>query len=60
VNGFTHLNLTKLDVLSDLSEIKVGVAYKLGDKTMTSTVPSDIESLEKVGGRAGVGRGRLG
>jgi len=24
VNGFTHLNLTKLDVLSDLKEIKVG------------------------------------
>lgn len=24
VNGFTHLNLTKLDVLSDLDEIKVG------------------------------------
>lgn len=23
INGFTHINLTKLDVLSDLSEIKV-------------------------------------
>ena len=23
INGFTHLNLTKLDVLSDLPEIKV-------------------------------------
>lgn len=24
INGLTHLNLTKLDVLSDLEEIKVG------------------------------------
>jgi adenylosuccinate synthase len=24
INGFSHLNLTKLDVLSDLKEIKVG------------------------------------
>ncbi len=28
INGFTHLNLTKLDVLSDLPEIKVGAVSK--------------------------------
>ncbi len=27
INGFTHLNLTKLDVLSDLEEIKVSVTF---------------------------------
>ena len=55
INGFTHLNLTKLDVLSDLAEIKVGVEYKLNGKSMTSTVPADIESLEKVRSVAGGG-----
>ena len=30
INGLTHLNLTKLDVLSDLDEIPVGVKYQLG------------------------------
>eukprot|EP00878_Enallax_costatus_P011072 GHUV01011564.1.p1 GENE.GHUV01011564.1~~GHUV01011564.1.p1 ORF type:complete len:404 (+),score=52.91 GHUV01011564.1:45-1256(+) len=48
INGFTHLNLTKLDVLSDLEEIKVGVAYKVNGKTFTSSVPASIEDLEKV------------
>ncbi len=27
INNFTYLNLTKLDVLSTLDEIKIGVAY---------------------------------
>ena len=27
INGYSSLNLTKLDVLSDLDEIKIGVAY---------------------------------
>lgn len=27
LNGYTHLNLTKLDVLDDFDEIKIGVAY---------------------------------
>jgi len=29
INGFTHLNLTKLDVLTGLKEIKLGVKYHL-------------------------------
>ncbi|KAG0487258.1 hypothetical protein HPP92_009353 [Vanilla planifolia] len=28
INGFSSLNLTKLDVLSEFSEIKIGVSYK--------------------------------
>jgi adenylosuccinate synthase len=28
INGLTHLNITKLDVLSDLDEIKIGVGYR--------------------------------
>lgn len=30
INGYDSLNLTKLDVLDDLAEIKVAVAYKIG------------------------------
>jgi adenylosuccinate synthase len=30
LNGFTHLNLTKLDVLSDLKEIKAGTGTLSG------------------------------
>ena len=29
INGFTHINLTKLDVLSGLPTLEIGVAYKL-------------------------------
>jgi len=46
INGFTHINLTKLDVLSKLPEIKVGVGYKVDGKVLTS-VPSDLGTLER-------------
>lgn len=49
INGFTQLNLTKLDVLDGLDEIKVGVTYhdgKTGEKL--STVPADIDTLARV------------
>ncbi|KAB8238300.1 hypothetical protein ETB97_011719 [Aspergillus alliaceus] len=49
INHYTALNLTKLDVLDDFDEIKVGVAYILPDGTRTeNTVPADSEVLEKV------------
>jgi len=48
INGFTHINLTKLDVLSGLDELKVGVAYKMPDGTTTTAFPSSIEELEGV------------
>lgn len=47
INGLTHLNLTKLDVLSDLEEIKVGVAYRTPEGALLHTVPEDLELLEK-------------
>lgn len=34
VNGYDCFNLTKLDVLDDLKEIKVGVGYTLDGKEM--------------------------
>ena len=46
INGLTHVNLTKLDVLSTLREIQVGVAYRLRDGTALHTIPSDLALLE--------------
>ena len=46
INGFTAINLTKLDVLSGEKEIKLGVAYK--DPATGETIdfmPADAEYL---------------
>lgn len=34
VNGYDSLNLTKLDVLDDLEEIKVGVKYLVNEEEL--------------------------
>jgi adenylosuccinate synthase len=34
INGYDLLNLTKLDVLDGLDEIKVATKYKLGDQEL--------------------------
>jgi adenylosuccinate synthase len=39
LNGFTDLFLTKLDVLSGLSPLKVCVGYRLGDETYDEFPP---------------------
>ncbi|KAL2320791.1 hypothetical protein Fmac_029760 [Flemingia macrophylla] len=48
INGFSSLNLTKLDVLSDLDEIQLGVSYKLVDGTPIKSFPSDLRLLEQL------------
>ncbi|CAJ1973212.1 unnamed protein product [Sphenostylis stenocarpa] len=48
INGFSSLNLTKLDVLSDLEEIQLGVSYKLADGTLIKSFPSDLLLLEQL------------
>lgn len=45
INGYTSLNITKLDVLDQLSEIKVAVGYKVNGKTLT-TFPEDLSAVE--------------
>ena len=40
-------DITKLDVLSDLDEIKVGVAYRLPDGTTLPAFPSNLDIMEK-------------
>lgn len=47
LNGFTALNLTKLDVLDELDEIKVAVSYTLNGKVLES-IPASLEDLARV------------
>ncbi|KAI3471578.1 hypothetical protein Pfo_028228 [Paulownia fortunei] len=48
INGFSSLNLTKLDVLSDLPEIQLGISYKQIDGTPIQSFPSDLRVLEQI------------
>ncbi|KAF0912830.1 hypothetical protein E2562_019419 [Oryza meyeriana var. granulata] len=48
INGFSSLNLTKLDVLSGLSEIKLGVLYKKPGGQKLQSFPGDLDTLEQV------------
>jgi len=47
INGFTDLNLTKLDVLSKLETIRVATSYTFNGKVLES-VPSDLPTLSAV------------
>jgi len=47
INGTTWLVVTKLDVLDDLAEIPVCVAYKIDGKT-TAEVPAQASGFEKI------------
>lgn len=45
INGFTNLNLTKLDVLTGLEEIRIGVDYVYLDQGVRKKIcmPSSLE-----------------
>ncbi|KAI9030533.1 Adenylosuccinate synthetase [Hyaloraphidium curvatum] len=47
INDYSSVNLTKLDVLDQLPEIKIGVAYKLNGKRLEA-FPADLGVLAKV------------
>lgn len=47
INGLTALNLTKLDVLSELPNIRLGVSYRADGRELPS-VPADLSVLERV------------
>ncbi|KAL6079567.1 Adenylosuccinate synthetase [Balamuthia mandrillaris] len=47
INNFDVINLTKLDVLSDLDEVKIGVAYTYNGQRLES-YPSNLEVLSQV------------
>ncbi len=46
VNGFNSIAVTKLDVLDDMAEIKICVAYRL-DGRVIDYVPADPDDLER-------------
>eukprot|EP00210_Caulerpa_lentillifera_P000102 g98.t1 len=48
INGLTHINITKLDVLSDLDQIQIGVGYKTKSGDLLESVPADLETLSEV------------
>ena len=49
INNYASINLTKLDVLDDLDEIKLGVSYSInGQLLKPGQMPSTIEDLAKV------------
>ncbi|OVA05660.1 Adenylosuccinate synthetase [Macleaya cordata] len=48
INGFSSLNLTKLDVLSSLQEIQLGVSYKKIDGTPIKSFPADLSVLKQL------------
>lgn len=47
LNGYTAINLTKLDILSGLTEINIAVAYKYQGKLLP-TVPENLDILAQV------------
>ncbi|OWZ73479.1 adenylosuccinate synthetase [Cryptococcus neoformans] len=47
INGYTSLNLTKLDVLDGFEEIKVATGYKI-DGVEVEGFPADLDRLAKV------------
>jgi len=49
VNGYSTMNITKLDVLNTLKNLKIAIAYKLNGKTLEyGEMPSSLESLSQV------------
>ena len=47
LNGFSSINLTKLDVLSGIKELKVATHYELDGKKLEGSMPSNVEDLAR-------------
>lgn len=47
LNNYSSLNITKLDVLDELSEIKIGVGYQLKGAEYRS-MPANLENLSEI------------
>jgi adenylosuccinate synthase len=49
INGYASLNLTKLDVLDSLDEVRIGVEYELNGKSLPAgAFPARLEDLGQV------------
>ena len=47
INGYDSINITKLDILDTLPEIKIGVDYRIDGRKLYS-LPSSLDDLAKV------------
>merc|ERR1712046_545565 len=47
INGYSSINMTKLDVLSGIKELEVATHYELNGKRLDGQMPSTIEDLAK-------------
>jgi len=47
INDYSSINITKLDILSDLDEIKIGIEYRINGKAI-DYMPGTIDELSKV------------
>lgn len=48
INGFSSLNLTKLDIVSGLEEVPIATAYRLPEGDEITAFPADLSTLESV------------
>jgi len=49
LNGYSSINITKLDILNELAEIKIGTKYKIGKRVLDyGEMPSTMGELEQV------------
>ena len=46
-NGYSSINMTKLDVLSGIPKIKVATHYELNGKALDGRMPSTLDDLAK-------------
>ncbi len=49
ISGISQLIITKLDVLSGLSELKIACSYTLGEQKFTDNIPMLADELSRVG-----------
>lgn len=47
LNGYTSINVTKLDVLSGLKKLKIATHYELNGRKLDGLMPANIEDLGK-------------
>ncbi len=47
LNDYSSINVTKLDVLDHLDEIKIGVEYRLNGKKI-DYIPATLDEFQKV------------
>lgn len=47
INGFSSMNITKLDVMSGIKDLKVATHYELDGKKLEGAMPAQVEDLAR-------------